>query len=140
MKNVLIDSKLFYLIEHDHWKTQFNKHLRQWVCMILGNVHIVRAVTARKVRVSYLPGEVKRERPSKFAINCGGKWTRLQRWKTAEEIYTSKKSGDWHGLSIRLCGNANANHLHTFSLERGSEASLGGRIQIPFELIVLILN
>ena len=34
-----------------------------------------------------------------------------------------KRSVDWHGLIIRLCGysgNANANYLNTFQLEKGN--------------------
>ena len=37
-------------------------------------------------------------------------------------------SVDWHGLSISLCGhsgNARANYLNTFQLERGRVVSLG---------------
>ena len=70
---------------------------------------------------------------TKYILNASwGQWTCLQGCKQGcqkvKVIYTTKKSVDWHGLSIRFCGyggNANENYLDSFQLERGQERSLG---------------
>ena len=62
-------------------------------------------------------------------LKCNTPWvmlTCLQVCKQGGETITNphkKRSVDWHGLIIRLCGysgNANANYLNTFQLEKGN--------------------
>ena len=67
-----------------------------------------------------------------------GKWTCLQGCKTVEGMNTTKKSVDWHGLSIRLrgySGNTNANYVTPFCLERKGDISRSMEcIEVPFQL------
>ena len=65
-----------------------------------------------------LAGEAKLNCTMIYEVDMG-KWTYLQvckqGCKTVEGIYTTKKSVDWPGLSIRLSRNTNVNYLRAHS-------------------------